>query len=97
MTSLPTRKYCPPPPPFHTISTHTDLPSSLLTLTHSQRTLEGVVTETGGGTGMIVRRETGGEEEEREALLHMEEMGMMETATVRGEGEEREGVMGEGG
>ena len=45
------------------------------------------MTETGGGTGMIVRRETGGEEEEREAPLHMEEMGMMETATVIGEGE----------
>ena len=49
---------------------------------------------TGGGTGMIVHQETGDEEEEREAHLHMEEMGMMETATMRGEGE---GMEGDGG
>ena len=48
---------------------------------------------TGGGTGMIVHQETG-DEEEREALLHMEGMGMMETATMRGEGE---GMEGDGG
>ena len=51
---------------------------------------------TGGGTGMIVRQETGDEEEEREALLHMEGMGMMETATMRGEGEVMEGGDGRG-
>ena len=58
---------------------------------------------------MIVHRETGDEEEEREVPLHMEGMDTMETATMRGEGEGMEGsdgrgwvrgwrgVMGEGG
>ena len=45
---------------------------------------------------MIVHQEIGDEEEEREARLHMEGMGMMETATMRGEGEGMEGDDGRG-
>ena len=78
LSSLSTRTHHP-----HTHHPHTHHPYTHHP--HSQRTPEGVVT--GGGTGMIVHQETGDEEEEREAPLHMEGMGMMETATMRGEGE----------